>query len=170
MKKEKQRISNLKKVARFYVGFTIILCALIVALPVYGEDMPREERNAVFVYDPAGKVDPFKPFIEAKREKSVGKEQKRTTPLTPLEKYDINDLKLVGIAAAADGKNIAMVEDAEGKFYPVVSGTPIGLNRGRVSKIMDNQIIIIEEIEDFAGKHKVKHSVMKLKEKSEEEL
>jgi len=87
-----------------------------------------------------------------------------------LEKYDTNDLKLVGIVATGNGKKIAMVEDAKGKCYPIVSGIPIGLNGGRVSQIMDNQVIIVEEITDFRGKRKIKQSIMKLKEKSEEEL
>lgn len=155
---------------RFYIGFMSILCVLVVAFPGYCENTAKEDKDPVFSYDITGKIDPFKPFIEGTKRKGMEKEKKRTTPLSPLEKYDINDLKLVGIAETGNGKKIAMVEDGEGKFYPIVSGALVGMNGGRVSQIKDNQIIIIEEITDFAGKRKTKERIMKLKEKSEEEL
>lgn len=167
MKKEKQKRNNMK-ILRLCLGVFAILCVLVPASYVYSANPVKAERDPMFSYDSAGKIDPFKPFVEAKRKAEQGKEKKRTAPLTPLEKYDMNDLKLVGIAATGNGEKIAMIEDAEGKFYPIATGTPIGLNGGRVSQIMDTQVIISEEITDFAGKHHKKQSIMKLKEKSEE--
>jgi type IV pilus assembly protein PilP len=168
MKKGKRQISN-SSAFRRYVGVLSIFCIFLVpAFPCYGQDTTSAESEPGFSYDPTGKIDPFKPFIKQEKEQAAVKERTRTTPLTPLERYAVADLKLVGIAVTGDGKKIAMVEDTEGKFYPVVAGTPIGLNEGRVSQIVDNQVFIVEEITDFAGKRTTKQTIMKLKEKSEE--
>ncbi|MBN2255814.1 MAG: pilus assembly protein PilP [Deltaproteobacteria bacterium] len=168
MKKGKKQKSN-NSAFRRYVGALAIICFIIVpALSCYGQDTASAESEPGFSYDPTGKIDPFKPFIKPKKEQAAVKERTRTTPLTPLEKYAVADLKLVGIAVMGDGEKIAMVEDTEGKFYPVVAGMPIGLNEGRVSQIADNQVIIVEEMTDIAGKRTTKQTIMKLKEKSEE--
>src|SRR4030042_6675438 len=44
----------------------------------------KEEKE--YVYDPVGKTDPFKPFIQI----TSVRESTRNVPLTPLQKYEIS--------------------------------------------------------------------------------
>jgi type IV pilus assembly protein PilP len=106
------------------------------------EEMP-------YTYNPVGKPDPFKPFIQM----ATVKEYSRNAPLAPLQKYEISQLKLVAIIIAPEG-NIAMVEDSLGKGFFLKKGTEIGKNDGRVKKILKDQVIIEEVYEDGSGQKK----------------
>ncbi|NWF91976.1 MAG: pilus assembly protein PilP [Syntrophaceae bacterium] len=110
----------------------------------------EEKKEPEYVYNPAGKPDPFKPFIQLESVKEVAK----TAPLTPLQKYDVSQLKLVAIITSAEG-GIAMVEDATGKGYSLRKGTGIGKHDGKVKKILKDRVIIEEVYEDTLGQKKV---------------
>lgn len=110
---------------------------------------PEKKEEPEFQYNPLGKPDPFKPFIEL----TPVRERVRTTPLTPLQKYDISQLKLVAIISAPEG-NIALVEDSAGRGYFIKRGTEIGKNDGKVVKILKDRVIIEELYEDVSGKIK----------------
>lgn len=110
---------------------------------------PEKKEEPEYQYNPAGKPDPFKPFIQL----TPVRELSRTTPLTPLQKYDISQLKLVAIISTPDG-NIAMVEDSAGKGYFVKKGTEIGRNDGKVTKILKDRLIVEEIYQDVWGKTK----------------
>ncbi|MBM4347472.1 MAG: pilus assembly protein PilP, partial [Deltaproteobacteria bacterium] len=90
----------------------------------------------------------------------------RTAPLTPLQKYDISQLKLVAILSTPEG-NIALVEDSTGRGYFVKRGTEIGKNDGKVTKILKDRIIIEELYSDVWGQTK-KNEVYLLLHKIEE--
>lgn len=110
---------------------------------------PLKKEEPEYQYTPAGKPDPFKPFIEL----TPVRERVRTTPLTPLQKYDISQLKLVAIISTPDG-NVALVEDSAGRGYFIKRGTEIGKNEGKVTKILKDRVIIEELYEDVLGKVK----------------
>ncbi|MDI6763566.1 MAG: pilus assembly protein PilP [Thermodesulfobacteriota bacterium] len=110
---------------------------------------PEKKEEQEYQYNPTGKPDPFKPFIQL----TPIREGIRTTPLTPLQKYDISQLKLVAIIAAPEG-NIALVEDSAGKGYFVKRGTEIGKNEGKVTKILKDRVIIEELYLDVWGQAK----------------
>lgn len=113
------------------------------------------------------KVDPFMPlFKEEKPEPpkqvdTAKKETKKRVPLTPLEKIDLSQLKLVGIIRSPSGDK-ALVEEANGKGYIVTKGTYIGINSGRIIGITENGIIVEEEIEDVLGKVIINKTELKL--------
>jgi type IV pilus assembly protein PilP len=109
---------------------------------------PEKKEEKEYFYNPAGKPDPFKPFIELTPVKTA-----RSTPLTPLQKYDISQLKLVAIISTPGG-NIALVEDAAGKGYFLKKGTWIGKNDGRVAKILKDKVIVEEVYQDISGQTK----------------
>jgi type IV pilus assembly protein PilP len=111
------------------------------------EGEKKEEKE--FTYNPAGKPDPFKPFIQLTPAKGFS----RSTPLSPLQKYDISQLKLVAIISAPEG-NIALVEDVTGKGYFLKRGTWIGKNDGKVTKILKDKVIIEEAYQDVFGQTK----------------
>lgn len=117
-----------------------VLCGalLLVASSAWSQDAYRIES---YRYNPAGKVDPFKPLVKAE----TVKKQASSAPLTPLQQYHVSELKLVGIAGTGN-KRVAMIVDKKGRSYVVVQGTPIGPSNGRVAKILEDQIVIEEKV------------------------
>jgi len=113
------------------------------------KDLEKKEEKE-YVYDPVGKTDPFKPFIQL----TPVRESARNVPLTPLQKYEISQLKLVAIISTPEG-NIALVEDSTGKGYFLKKGTGIGKNDGKVTKILKDKVIIEEVYQDILGQTKI---------------
>ena len=109
---------------------------------------PEKKEEAEYFYNPTGKPDPFKPFVQL-----ASRGGSRTVPATPLQKFDISQLKLVAIITTSEG-NIALVEDATGKGYFLKKGTWIGKNDGRVTKILKDTVIIQEVYQDIFGQTK----------------
>lgn len=117
------------------------------------------------IYDPSGKIDPFLPLYKekpvTKEDEKKKKKKKRRLPLTPLEKVDISQLKLVGIIRAPSG-NKALVQEATGKGYIVKKGTYIGIHAGRVIDILKDRLIVEEEIETALGTYELQKREMKI--------
>ena len=59
-------------------------------------------------------------------------------------------------------RQIAMVEEANGKGYEVGIGTYIGKNQGKVSEIKDSSIVIKELVKDYKGRLKERVQEIKL--------
>ena len=87
--------------------------------------------------------------------------------IQPLQRYDVSQLKLVGIIWDINNPR-ALVEDASGKGFIVTKGVLIGRNEGRVTEIRDNEVTVMEETVDFYGDRKVNEIKLKLY-KGEEE-
>lgn len=118
---------------------------------------PEKKEEPEYSYNPVGKPDPFKPFIQL----TPVREIPRTAPLTPLQKYDISQLKLVAIISTPEA-NVALVEDATGKGYFIKKGTLIGKNEGKVTRILKDRVIIEETYLDVFGKVKTNEVIMLL--------
>jgi Tfp pilus assembly protein PilP len=112
----------------------------------------------VALYDPRGKRDPFVSFIkvEERRKEGIG-----ATSLLPLQRYDLGELKFVGVIWTKKGA-LGLVEDAEGKGYSVMVGTRIGRSGGVVSRITGKEIFVREEIVGNRGKMTVRESGIQL--------
>lgn len=108
---------------------------------------PEKKGEVEFSYNPSGKPDPFKPFIQLAPVRSG------SVPLTPLQKYDISQLKLVAIISAPEG-NVALVEDGTQKGYFLKKGTWIGKNDGKVTKVLKDRVIVEEVYQDIFGQTK----------------
>jgi len=108
-----------------------------------------EKEEPEFTYNPVGKPDPFKPFIQLTPEK-----MRKSAFLTPLQKYDISQLKLVAIITLPEG-SVALVEDQQGKGYFLKRGTAIGRRDGKVKAIHKDRVIIEEAYSDVLGQAKV---------------
>jgi len=107
-------------------------------------------------YDPNRHRDPFQPppnAAPAAADKAVAR--------TPLEGYEIGQLKLVGIVKDA-GAARAMVEDSAGLGYIVTTGTPIGSGGGVVRSIEQRRVLIQETTTNFYGEKQAKEVVMEL--------
>jgi type IV pilus assembly protein PilP len=118
------------------------------------------------IYSPAGKVDPFLPLFEEKpaaadEAGAEKKKKKRRMPLTPLERVDLSQLKLVGVIQAPSG-NKALVEEASGKGYIIKKGTFIGIHAGRVLEIKKDRVVVEEEVENVLGQYTLEKKELKL--------
>ncbi len=115
-------------------------------------------------YTAEGKVDPFASLISNDHKKASVNSNVQTKPmriLTPLEKFDFSQIKLVAVVTAASG-NIAMVEDSTRKGYTIRIGTYIGKNGGKVVKIEKDRVIVRETVNNFKGESVIRSEVLKL--------
>lgn len=107
---------------------------------------------------PVVRRDPFRPFTLSTKRAPV----KRRDNLSPLERYELGQLKLVGIVADPKNAN-ALIEDASGLGYVVRVGTLIGSNDGKVIAIKRDGITIQESYVDLYGAEKIREVSMRLK-------
>ena len=104
------------------------------------------------------KRDPFRPFTLNTR---AAQSRKREN-LSPLERYELGQLKLVGIIAPNAKTFSALVEDASGLGYVVKVGTAIGSNDGKVVAIRRDAVVVEETFVDLYGAQKKREVSMKL--------
>lgn len=117
-----------------------------------------------YSYHPLGKPDPFQPFVEQEltRKKQRARKQDRPLSIFPLQRADIGNFKLIGIAGTDHGR-MAMVTDVQGKFFPLVEGTVIGLHGGRVAQILEDRVIVEERTAAGKGQYKTRRISLKLR-------
>lgn len=139
---------------------------------IAGEDEPTE----YIAYARSERIDPFVPLFKEEpetkekpeQEKSDGKPKPPPRRLTPLEKLDLSQLKLVGIVRTPRG-NKAMVEEASGKGYIIDKGTYIGIHSGQVVEIRKDRIVVEEKDKDSMGKVTVRTREIKFQRPSGDE-
>jgi len=129
--------------------------------------IPEVKTGPAYKYNPIGKPDPFKPFIEQELSPKK-KTESKTLPISPLQREGIINFKLVGISSD-DHHRIAIVQDAKGKAYPIFLGTYIGQNGGRVVEILPDRIIIEEKIKVEGKQAKTNRLTVKLRKDEGEE-
>jgi Tfp pilus assembly protein PilP len=106
---------------------------------------------------------PFKPFIT----KAVVNVADDSRPKSPLEKYDINELKLIAIIWGIK-RPTAMIEDPDGTGYVVKKGTFVGDKKGRIVKILKDKVIVKEKYRDLLGNSQVEEVALELHNRLEE--
>ena len=109
-----------------------------------------------YVYDPAGKRDPFLPRLGVTPPPVCAEE-----PQTPLQGYEVGQLKLVGVIWNLQEPR-ALVEDGAGMGYIITRGTPIGSSCGAVKSIEPGQVVIEEYYYDFYGDRQAREVFMEL--------
>lgn len=120
---------------------------------------PQQE---TYYYNPEGRIDPFKPFIDLEAAARKKAEQTKVLPINPLQRLGIDQFRLVGIIESEQGRR-AMVQDMAGKFYTLVRGTYIGLNNGLVVNILKDSVIVNERVTTDEGKIQSRSHIMKLR-------
>jgi type IV pilus assembly protein PilP len=128
---------------------------------------PVEAAPVTYIYNPAQKPDPFRPFIEKEMAIKKIEVKKKSTAISPLQRADIEEFKLVGIGGDMNHRT-AVVEQGKGKYYPLFRGSMIGLNNGRVVEILSDRVIVEEPLGAGLRKSKVKRLVIKLRENQDE--
>ncbi|MCK4378782.1 MAG: pilus assembly protein PilP [Deltaproteobacteria bacterium] len=150
--------------AALFMAFGILSLVpgkLVFALNQTGEVKPAitmsQGNHPTFSYDSLGKPDPFRPFINFNAiERPIPTEE----PKTPLERYSLNQFKLVGILLA--DKHFAMVEDPEQISYTIIEGEKLGNLSGTVEEIRENEIIIAEPYLDIYDQQQIRKITLKL--------
>ena len=122
-----------------------------------------EGEDSSYEYDPANKRDPFLPTLGIVPSGQLCAEE----PQTPLQSYELGQLKLVGILWSEEEPR-ALVEDGVGTGYIVTYGTLVGSGCGTVKKIEYGQVIIEEDYYDFYGDRQTREVVMELTASPEE--
>jgi len=126
-----------------------------------------EVQPAAYRYSSAGKADPFKSFVEeevareADRKKGSG--QAQTAAINVLQRHDADQYILVGIASDEKSRSAMVVDPTKKYFFVVNVGTYMGLNMGRVTEILNDQIIVAEQVKMDNGKIKPKKVVIRFK-------
>ena len=120
-------------------------------LPAKKPEPPERPR-----YSSVGKRDPFRPLSLKPKVSQRAREN-----LSPLERYELGQLKLVAIVWDIKEPK-AMVEDGTSLGYIVKIGTLIGPNEGKVKAIKPTEVIIEERFTDFYGARKSQEVSMKL--------
>ncbi len=118
-----------------------------------------EEAENAYFFDPAGKRDPFASFLQVVT--SPESEKKEDVFLTPLERYSLDQLRLVG-TVIGPGLQHALIEDDVGKGYTIRVGDRIGSEGGKVVAILKDRIVVEEVSQDVLGNRKVKRVEKKL--------
>lgn len=102
------------------------------------------EVKVTYRYEPFGKPDPFEPIFS---------ERKSAAPSlvkSPLEEYNVSQFELIGIIWGTK-EPAAIVKDPKGETYIIKKGTRIGRNNGRVTRIEERKVYVVEEYEDIYG-------------------
>ena len=97
-----------------------------------------------YEYHSEGKRDPFFPF--------VAMEEEENKKATPLERFDLFQLRVNGILAGSASDSRAMIGAPDGQVYIVRLGTLVGRHSGKVIEINRGCIVVEEKFKDFYGK------------------
>ena len=124
------------------------------------EKQPQQEK-APYSYTSAGKPDPFNPLIAdpSIKLKAGAPESRNKEFLTPLQKYELKDLKLVAVVVS-EREPTAMLEDPTGYGYVVRKDTLVGPNDGIVVRVIPTGLIIKEKIYNSLGEVETKISTL----------
>lgn len=124
-------------------------------------EKPKEQQN--YFYTPIGKRDPFRPFYLDVQKTPV---RQSTGEGGPLEQFELEQLKLVGILTGMETP-MCLIQDPAGKGYAVGPGTPIGRNGGRIARITKDEVVVEEEYYNSEGKRIINKISLRLKKEDE---
>ncbi len=116
--------------------------------PKFTEDdaATKVQPQTIYVYTPIGKRDPFQNVYAVKEVTAVKVPGRKPTPL---QRWSLDQLRL-SMAMTGTSTPLAMVEDPEGRGWPVRLGDFVGQNWGKVTSIQKDQIVVTETITDHA--------------------
>jgi type IV pilus assembly protein PilP len=108
-----------------------------------------------FRYDPLGRRDPFKSLLQ------LEKKQRDVTQLPPIQQFDLESVKVVGIVVDPVKGTQAMIKAPSGQTFVIRVGTIIGKNEGEVVEITLQGIRILEKFLDFMNRETRKETFLK---------
>jgi type IV pilus assembly protein PilP len=134
------------------------------ALAVGGQELGELTGNEEISFDPKGLRNPFKPFIKMKApaKKKTAKSAEKIVIRTPLQRFALEQLALVGIFWSKDSKPNALIQDPDGKGYNVRIGTYVGDRGGIIVGINSKEILVEERTVDILGEPIIKQEKIML--------
>lgn len=120
------------------------------------EPLPIIRPVESFVFNPEGLRDPFQPLENALNGKNVdlsavnGVKPDLQRKKDELEAYALDTLRMVGTLTNQKGL-WALIRAQDGSIHRIQAGQHMGLNYGRVIKILPNKIELMEIVPDRTG-------------------
>ncbi len=116
-----------------------------------------EIKKEFYEYTAYNNRDPFRSLIKPLEEEGKKGE-------TPLESYDLSQIRL--IATATDRRQAyALMVLPDGKSYTVSEGMPIGIHGGSVYRISLDAVVVREFVRDHKGRLQTQDTVLRLRRK-----
>lgn len=115
---------------------------------------PQMQPYEAFIYPAKDKADPFQPFARAEpaaaKPKSNGVHPDFNRHKEELEAFSLDSLRMVG--TIREGKQIwGLVQSPDGVIHRVRVGNYMGKNYGRITRIQDSDIKLIETVPNGQG-------------------
>jgi len=142
------------------ISTTLIGIPLSFAAPAPddSENFPDAMQHMVTApdIDIANLRDPFASYLKkvasSRSRTSLIENQLRLTnrEREKLEDYDLSTLSLVAIFSMG-GERVAMIQDATAKGFIVRRGNYLGKNNGKIEKITDETLFLVEQVLNPAG-------------------
>lgn len=137
------------------------IALIAISFPV-GFSLPQAQAEKIgeksFIYSPVGKRDPFRPPAATPSDRDIASHN-------PLEQYSIEQMQLRAILRTNDGKGRAMFEDPEGRTHILAEGEIFGREKGTLSKILNNEVIVTERTFNYLGAENLYEKVISLPQK-----
>ncbi len=131
------------------------------------EPLPEIQTVETFVFDPEGLRDPFAPAKQTPPPRVAvagsGVKPDPSRPREPLESYELDSLRMVG-SLKKDGALWALVQTPEGTIYRVRPGNHMGKNYGRIIRVTEEGIDLVEIIPDGPGTWRERQATVALSE------
>lgn len=97
-----------------------------------------------YEYEPGGRRDPFQPYVE--RKEISDEEKERLSKLTALERYDLDEIELLGIIWRVTKPKV-MMKDPTGQVHIVGKNSKVGRNNGYIAVIREGEVVVVESFE-----------------------
>jgi len=110
----------------------------------------------------SGDLQQERPLVATEQAPRIRVDQNRRKQ--PLEAFALDSMAMVGSLSSAD-QRVALVQVAQ-SLYPVQTGHYMGHNHGRVSRITDQGIELLETVQDASGAWIERSATLPLQEKA----
>lgn len=115
------------------------------------DPLPEIRTHESFVYTASNMTDPFAPFnLKPQQTASGGPRPDRNRRREPLEEFPLDALKMVGTLTRAN-QSWAVIVAPDGTVFRAKVGDHVGQNFGRIRKISDSKIDLVELIQNPIG-------------------
>jgi len=117
------------------------------------EPLPEIRPYEAFAYAASDLIDPFSPANlrpQTAQSKLSGPRPDMNRHKEPLEDYPLDSLKMVGTLSKGK-QSWGIIQTSDGAVYRVQKGNHLGQNFGRITRVTDEKIDIIELIQGAMG-------------------
>ena len=114
------------------------------------EPLPEIKTHESFVYTAGDLSDPFAPFNLNPLGEGTGSPGPRPRNREALEGYPLDSLRMVGTLTRRN-QSWAVIQDPEGGVHRIAINNYMGLNNGKVTKISEEKVELVELIRNPVG-------------------